>query len=279
MKIKILGSGGCRALPRPTCDCNICREARLQGEPYKRTGCSIFLEDEKLLIDTSEDIVYQLNRENIVSVENIMFSHWDPDHTMGMRVIEQLHDSSWLRTGAKNPINIMGLSGVEAEIRAIKNMFGSYFDYYEGKKLCKFSVGERFKVGELEIKLYEVKSDITATVFCFEKNDKKVIYAPCDIKPIPYDDGLRDADLLIIGAFYPDSFKTNDKIFGTDTVLYSELHTGSEILKIKKDLGIKRVIVTHLEEEWKLSYDDYKRLEKEYNDELEFAFDGMEIEL
>ena len=279
MKIKILGSGGCRALPRPTCSCEICKEARLKGEPYKRTGCSIFLEDEKLLIDTSEDIVYQLNRENIESVENIMFSHWDPDHTMGMRVVEQLHDSSWLRTGAKIPINIMALSGVEREIREIKNMFGSYFDYYESKRLCEFSVGNKFDLGDLEIELYEVKSDITATVFCFKKYGKKVIYAPCDIKPIPYNEELKDADLLIIGAFYPDSFKTNDKIFGTDTVLYSELYTASEILKIKKDLRVKRVLITHLEEEWKLSYDDYKKLEIDYNREIEFAFDGMDIEI
>lgn len=38
------------------------------------------------------------------------------------------------------------------------------------------------------------------------------------------------------------------------------------------------MIVTHIEEDWGKSYDDYLELEKEY-DGVKFAFDGMEIVL
>ena len=57
---------------------------------YARTGCSLFVEDVNLLIETPEDINASLNNSGIQKVEHILYSHCDPDHTMGMRVVEQL---------------------------------------------------------------------------------------------------------------------------------------------------------------------------------------------
>lgn len=45
-------------------------------------------------------------------------------------------------------------------------------------------------------------------------------------------------------------------------------------LKIKYTIG--KVIFTHLEEDWGMSYDDYLNLEKNY-DNVKFAYDGMEV--
>jgi phosphoribosyl 1,2-cyclic phosphate phosphodiesterase len=39
---------------------------------------------------------------------------------------------------------------------------------------------------------------------------------------------------------------------------------------------MKRVIITHLEEDWGKSYDDYVNLQKEF-DGIEFAYDGLVI--
>lgn len=57
MKFKVIGSGVCVCLPKPLCYCKICTEARIKGRLYSRFGCSLFLEDINLLIDTPEDIV------------------------------------------------------------------------------------------------------------------------------------------------------------------------------------------------------------------------------
>ena len=95
MNIVILGSGGCVCTPRACCNCRVCVEARQKGFPYARTGCSLFIEDANILIDTPEDINDALNHADIQKVEHIFYSHCDPDHTMGMRVIEQLK-MDWL---------------------------------------------------------------------------------------------------------------------------------------------------------------------------------------
>ena len=90
MKFTVIGSGGCVALPKPLCKCKICKEARAKGKPYSRFGCSLFLEDLNLLVDTPEDIVHALNEADIKQVDSVLFSHMDPDHVLGMRVFEHI---------------------------------------------------------------------------------------------------------------------------------------------------------------------------------------------
>jgi phosphoribosyl 1,2-cyclic phosphate phosphodiesterase len=78
-------------MPRPTCFCDICNEAREKLIPYSRTGCSMFLYDINLLFDTPEEVRLQLNREKIQNVEHVILTHWHPDHTFGLRILEQLN--------------------------------------------------------------------------------------------------------------------------------------------------------------------------------------------
>ena len=97
MRWTILGSGGCAVTPKPLCQCRICREARRKGPPYARAGPSAFLHDINLLIDTPAEIAGLLNRSRISRVDHLVFSHLDPDHVEGFRVVEQiaLDFSSW----------------------------------------------------------------------------------------------------------------------------------------------------------------------------------------
>ena len=91
MKLRLLGSGGVIPPPKPGCDCDVCSEARRKGIPYSRTGPSLFIEDINLLLDTPEDIRNQLNREGIKRIDHVILTHWHPDHTLGLRIFEQLN--------------------------------------------------------------------------------------------------------------------------------------------------------------------------------------------
>lgn len=279
MKFTVIGSGGCVALPKPLCKCKICKEARAKGKPYSRFGCSLFLEDLNLLVDTPEDIVHALNEADIKQVDSVLFSHMDPDHVLGMRVFEHIR-LNWFEISegkeCTSPINVFAMEHVMADINSIGSKLGSYLDYYENiRNLIKRKVVEDHIYLE-DIKLTFVKAG-SATVFIFEKNDKKVIYAPCDVKPFPEKDIFKNADIMIIGNTVVGEVLKDGYILKEGNSIL-ELFNMKEIENLKDKYNIKKVVITHLEEDWGKSYDDYLKLENEYEG-ITFAYDGMTLEV
>lgn len=280
MKFKIIGSGGCVSLPKPLCNCKICNEARLKGKPYSRYGCSLFLEDINLLIDTPEDIVHAINHSNIKDINTVLFSHVDPDHTLGFRVFEQLR-LNWLEISegkeCDNPINVYAMEHVMSDINSIQFKFGTYLDYYEKTRnlIKREIINKPIYIEDIKISCIKVNH---ATVFVFEENDKKVIYAPCDVKPFPNDEILKNAELLIIGNTVVGDILKGGFVLKENNPLREELFSLDEIQNIKREYNIKNVIITHLEEDWGKSYDDYLELENKYSG-IQFAYDGMEIDI
>ncbi|WP_373600823.1 MBL fold metallo-hydrolase [Paraclostridium bifermentans] len=278
MKFTILGSGGCVSLPKPLCKCRICEEARVKGAPYSRFGCSLFLEDINLLIDTPEDIVHAINNSNIENIDNVLFSHVDPDHTLGMRVFEQLR-LNWFDVSegieCDNPIEVFAMEHVMDDLNSIRFKFGCYFDYYDNvRNLIKRNVvKDSIFIKGIKITFVKVNH---ATIFVFEKNNKKVIYAPCDVKPFPENDIFKDADLLITGNTIIGDVLKDGIVLSDDNLLKRDLFSMDEVISLKNKYNIDKVIFTHLEEDWGKSYDDYLDLEKNY-DNVKFAYDGMKV--
>ncbi|CEQ06536.1 metallo-hydrolase/oxidoreductase [[Clostridium] sordellii] len=280
MRFKILGSGGCVALPKPLCSCSVCEEARIKGVPFSRYGCSIFLEDISLLVDTPEDIVHAINHSNIKNIDNVLFSHVDPDHTLGMRVFEQLR-LNWLEVSegkeCNKPINVYAVESVMFDMNSIKFKFGSYLDYYENTRnlIKRETIDKSIFIDRIKISCIKVNH---ATIFVFEENNKKVIYAPCDVKPLPNDDIFNNADVLIIGSTIVGNVLKDGFVLKDDNPLRNDFFTMDEIEDIKRKYNISKVIITHLEEDWGKSYNDYLKLECQYNG-IQFAYDEMEIDV
>lgn len=88
LSIEILGSGGAIRTPRPGCQCERCRNARLHGPPWARMGPSVFVHGPDVLIDTPEDACAQVDRADLSHIAAGFYSHWHPDHTRGRRVWE-----------------------------------------------------------------------------------------------------------------------------------------------------------------------------------------------
>ena len=283
MKFKILGSGGCVCTPKPLCQCNVCVEARAKGFPYARCGCSLYLEDIAMLVDTPEDIAVALNNADIRAVDSIMYSHWDPDHTLGMRVIEQLR-LEWLDVyeGIKpeNPISVYATTETMADLNEIKNKFGSFLDYYENAAglIKRKIVNGAIEIGPIKITLVPVMENKGVSVFVFESKGKKLVYAPCDCTPFPENDLFHGADILIVGDTAFGGTGKNGRKIAENYHVYMQLHSFEQVLELREQLKIERLIVTHLEEDYGKSYDDYCEMEKQYEG-VQFAFDGMEVEL
>lgn len=281
MNVTILGSGGCVSTPRACCNCRVCAEARQKGFPYARTGCSLFIEDVNVLIDTPEDINVSLNHSGVRKVEHILYSHCDPDHTMGMRVIEQLK-MDWLADslgrGQEDPIEVASLPVILEDVKKQGTRYGSALEYYEARGLVRTKGIRALQKDGILVELVPVDEQEHVAVFVISSDEGKVIYAPCDVKPFPKSGKFRGADVLIIGNTVVGDVLKDGFVLKEDNPLRRELFTLGEIDAIRKAYDIKEAVITHLEEDWGKSYDDYTALEREL-DGICFAHDGMKIRL
>jgi len=282
MKFIVVGSGGCVCTPKPLCQCGVCVQAREKGYPYARCGCSLYLEDAALLVDTPEDIAIALNNADIKSVDSIMYSHWDPDHTLGMRIMEQLR-LEWLdyfeNIRPQNPITVYAAMETMRDLNGIRSKYGPLLDYYEHMHLItRKPVNGPIMMGDVKITLVPVPKNKSVSVFVFESRGKKLVYAPCDCVPFPTDEILRGADILVIGNTVIGEVLKNGRTLSPEHPLRKELHSFDDVLGIRDRLGIGRVVITHIEEDWGKTYDDYVALETQCAN-VQFAFDGLTIDL
>jgi phosphoribosyl 1,2-cyclic phosphate phosphodiesterase len=280
MKITVLGSGGCMVIPKPLCPCRICEEARSRGEPYERTGPALFIHDAHLLIDTPAEIASQLNRSRIERIDAVLYTHLDPDHVEGIRVVEQIAID--FRTWEVSPGKEMALllpGPLKGELARIRSVYGPLAAFYERQGFIRtVSFQQHTKVGELSVTAVLVERRTRSVfLYVFEQGGKKVVYAPCDIKPFPEErEEVRGADLLII---QPGLFETGLKegfIFPSDHVSRRTLFTFEETLALAKRVSAREVLLVHLEEYWNRSYDDYAALAEQL-ERVRFAHDGMTV--
>ncbi|MBT3363107.1 MAG: hypothetical protein HN929_11765 [Chloroflexi bacterium] len=282
MKWKILGSGGCQVIPKPLCSCTVCTQARTKGVPYSRTGPSAYLHDIGLLIDTPAEVSTQLNHSNIARVDHLMFTHLDPDHSEGFRVVEQiaLDFRTWSAYLEKR-ISLIVPDKIAKRLSHMKSQYGPIIDYYLEKDFVKITpFRDTVQIKDVRITAIPVdRGSQTVFIYVFEKSGRKVIYAPCDLKPFPeHLNEVQNADLLII---QPGIFETrlkHDFIYSDDHISRTTLYTFEQTMEIAKRIGAKKTVFVHLEEYWNRSYDDYRALEQKHSG-ISFAYDGMQIEV
>lgn len=274
MKLSLLGSGGVNPMPRATCFCKVCQEARLKGIPYARTGPSLFLKDANLLFDTPEEIRQQLNREKITRVKSIILTHWHPDHTHGLRVVEQLNWNFDAQKTYFPPINVY-IS--KKQLALFKKMTcGSFLDFYERKKMIKIielKDKKPIKISNITI----IPNIIKATdgfYFLIEQKGKKVVYAPCEyhfFKPNPK---IKEIEAFIVhNLFWENKNISPRKNNPADEDSFEEM------LGHAKTFGAKKIILTHIEESFGLGHDDLNKKMKHYypEDNIIAGYDGLQI--
>lgn len=280
MKWTILGSGGCMVIPKPLCRCRVCREAREKGVPYSRAGPSAFLHDINLLIDTPAEISSLLNRSRIRNIDYLTFTHLDPDHMEGLRVVEQIAlDFRTWRAYPEKQICLLLPEGISERVRNIQSQYGSVIDFYQESgfiRLQAFQDEVRIK----DVRLTAIPVDRgaqTSFIYVFEKSGRRVVYAPCDIKPFPeHRDEVQQADLLIIQpGIFEDGLKHGFN-YPPEHISRTTLYTFKQTLDLATRIRAKRVLFVHLEEYWNRSYEDYCALESN-NQMIRFAYDGMQL--
>ena len=267
-------------IPKPLCRCPVCEEARARGWPYERTGPSAFLHDENLLIDTPAEIALQLNRAGIDHIDHLLFTHLDPDHVEGFRVVEQitLDFRTWEAYGGKT-IRLILPRVLKDRITDLKTIYGPLIDFYEQQGFVEcVEFDEKTTIGETEITAIPVdRGSQTAFVYAFEKKGKKIIYASCDIKPFPeHRNEVKKPDILVIQPGIFENGLKHGFRYPANHISRTTLYTFEETLALSRRLEADQVLFVHIEEYWNRGYDDYTAIEKNLKN-MRFAHDGMRI--
>ena len=267
-------------IPKPLCQCRICREARKKGVPYSRGGPSAFLHDINLLIDTPAEIASLLNRSPIRRVDHLLFTHLDPDHIEGFRVVEQIAlDFRTWHAYPKKQICLLLPEQMSERIKEIRSQYGPVIDFYRESGFIRIkSFRDETRIGDVHITSIPVdRGSQLSFVHVFEKSERKVVYAPCDIKPFPeHRNEVQRADLLIIQpGIFEEGLKHGFK-YPADHISRTTLYTFDQTLELAKRLQAKKVLFVHMEEYWNRSYDDYRALESK-DEKIRFAYDSMEL--
>jgi phosphoribosyl 1,2-cyclic phosphate phosphodiesterase len=275
-----LGSGGCAVIPKPLCQCRVCREARERGIPYARAGPSAFLHDINLLIDTPAEIVSLLNRSPIRRVDYLTFSHLDPDHVEGFRVVEQISlDFRTWHAYPKKQICLLLPEQLSESIRKVRSQYGPVVDFYQESGFLRIELfHDKIQIGDVSITAIPVdRGSQVAFVYVFEKAGRKVVYASCDIKPFPeHRNEVQRADLLIIQPGIFEKGLKHSFTYPAEHISRKTLYTFEQTMDLVTRLQAKKVVFVHLEEYWNRSYDDYRALESK-DPRICFAYDGMQL--
>jgi phosphoribosyl 1,2-cyclic phosphate phosphodiesterase len=283
MKLTILGSGGIIPIPKPLCQCQICKEARKKGVPYSRTGPSAFLHDAKLLIDTPPQISNSINNANIKEIDNLIYTHLDGDHFDGHSALISLYfDGTKYCYKPKKTINMLVPQKIDEKLKTITSQYGNLFDFYTKYKVVKKKIiKDKIKIKNITIIPIFVKDNpATPYIYLFvDEKGKKILYAPCDSKPFPLKSKyVYDVDLFITQTGFFETGLKEGFVYPQDDYTRIELYSFDQTLDIAKKIRTKKVLFMHLEEYWNRSHDDYKKLEKKYTN-IRFAYDGMTIEV
>ncbi len=256
------------SLPRPLCECELCKRARKDNSLKRNSSCA-YIPEIKTLIDCPEDIADSLNRHNVTKVNNLLITHWHPDHTFGLRLLLEAN-YDFVNNKAEKQINIyIGKKVYET----LKQRYPALDYQVNVLKLAKINIiedGDILEFGDAKIKVAGYTGKESEWYgYLFENNGKKLLYTPCDT--INFKEYSKYTEL--------DYWVTETGII-SDTV-ENEIYFPDMIKRIK-EIQPKKTILTHIEElELKLHGEDaLEKRKKEYQDiNINIAYDGMEIEL
>jgi phosphoribosyl 1,2-cyclic phosphate phosphodiesterase len=283
MRIEILGSGGAISTPRPGCTCHVCVEAREKGIPYSRSGPAVFVHDAALLIDTPEEIKYQLNRSRIPRVNACVYSHWHPDHTMGRRVWEMNQDfRGW--PPAHRSTDIYLPQQVAVDFRRWLGLH-EHFGFLERQQLVRMIElhdDSEVTIDSTTLRPIRLAEDYVYA-FHLESEGTRVLIAPDELHGWHPGNALRGLELAVLpmGVVEHDPFTGERKIAVDHPVLRHEA-TFAQTLEIVRTLGARSTILTHIEEPDGLTFDDLLRLERKLEHDgfhIRFAYDTMIVEV
>jgi phosphoribosyl 1,2-cyclic phosphate phosphodiesterase len=288
LTITVLGSGGNSPIPTPTCRCRICERAREEGIPEARHGNSLYLEELSAMVDAPEYVYENLEREDVDDLEYLFLTHWHPDHSAGLRVVQ----SRSMERMFTDPG--YGLIDAARENRptlvTTRRVYERTCEVYDGLRHFVEDVGfaETHFLDEEPLSIdgttveaipYTLSGndDMDATAFLLEDEETTVLLATDDARYLD-ESALPDhIDFAVFecGYFHETPDGTPILTEGDEAILADEF-THAEVMERVRRLDPDRTLLTEIEHLYGRTHADYRELERTYEG-VEFAHDGLTI--
>lgn len=253
MKITFLGTGTSQGVPVIACECEVCASVDFRD---KRSRSSVWVEvdDLSLVIDTGPDFRMQMLRERVKRLDAILFTHGHKDHTAGLDDVRSFNFKQKMD---------MPVYAQEHVMEQLQREFSYVFaeKKYPGVPQIQTNVisKEPFKIGNTLITPVEVMH-YKLPVLGFRMRDFTYI---------------TDANFI--------SEEEKEKIKGSKILVLNALQktehishfTLDEAVALAQELGVEQTYLTHVSH----TMGKQRAVEKELPEGIDFAFDGLTVEL
>lgn len=253
-------------------------------DAQKRTGPGIFIHDLQLLIDTSEDIFQQLRQSKIYDIKYGIYSHWHPDHTMGMRIWETLN-FDFIHKIPKSKTTTVYITTQEVEDFKAYFARWEYVQYLESLGVINLVIVDND--AEISFEDTTVEWIQLAEQFAFgfylTTNTKRIFIIPDEIKGFRPTEKLKNVDVAIL-PFGSNEVNpiTNERIHPEGMLNALGEVTFDECVTIAKTINAKHTYFTHIEATESLTKAQIKQLEERLEEDglkSTIAFDGLKIQI
>lgn len=253
MTVTFLGTGTSQGVPIIACDCKVCRSIDMKD---KRLRSSILIEsdDAKIVIDSGPDFRYQLLRENVKTLDAVVFTHEHKDHIAGLDEVKSFNFINKMR---------MPVYATERVQQALKREFAYIFS------------DEKYP-GIPEIDLYKIDN------MSFSVKDINLL--PIDVMhykmPVK---GYRINDFTYITDANFISESEKEKIKGSKIIVINALRreehvshfTFQQAINLMNELNPEKAYFTHISHQLGLHHE----VSKELPSFIELAYDGLKINI
>ena len=252
-KVTFLGTGTSHGVPMIACNCKVCTSNNPKNKRM-RTSVLISQNGYNILIDATPELRLQCIKNNVTRLDAVLITHPHADHIFG------LDDLRRFNMVQRMDIPIYGTSET---LDTIRNVFSYVFNNEPdpGGYKPRFSlntINSNLKIGNLSIESIEaIHGNGEVTGYRFEK----FAYIT-DASEIPEKslEKLQGLDVLVLGAL---RYVPHVKHFSIDQALH-----------VVKQLKPRKTYFTHMCHDIEHEEDSRKLPAG-----VEFAFDGLEIEL
>lgn len=276
MKIEFLGTAGGVS--------SLYKSVSQHKDTVQRTGPAIYIHDLQLLIDTSEDIFYQLRRSQIYDIKYGLYSHWHPDHTMGLRIWETLN-YDFIN---KIPQSKMSKIYITKQQKADFKKYLGHWDHLN--YLSEIGVIEKevlennstINIKDVSIEWVQLAEEI-AFGFYIIANTQRILIIPDEIKNYKPSQKVKEVDVAIL------PFGSNEVNPVThERILEAGILDGlgetrfDESVALAREINAKHTYFTHIEATESLNKSQLMMLEQQLKQsglDVTIAYDGLIIQI